>query len=369
MKFTATLFSMILLLFFFTACENTAQDLFDNFDAFDGKTVHVCRTLKIKILARTMGGCEGAFDCCNHGEWFIGFTGEKDENRVFLTNKVPGGDECVPDKIGVYKFTDIGRELCVTGTFHKEMDQGSEYTKKSPYIIADKIEFMDESPKLDDGVKVTNELVLVEEGDFIQGEKTETINLKAFYIQKYEVTVRDFQECINAGICKNSVETKMYETFENFIGCNIGSERDADNPANCMSKSGAEAYCAWKNMRLPTANEWEKAARGVDGRKYPWGETYPDCTLTVMNNSVAGCGTYSTFPVGSKPEGASPYGIMDMSGNVSELIENGMVAGGSYGDGRNADGPDRFRSYNQFSAYEPNSIYVGFRCASDTLIF
>ena len=137
MKFTATLFSMILLLFFFTACENTAQDLFDNFDAFDGKTVHVCRTLKIKILARTMGGCEGAFDCCNHGEWFIGFTGEKDENRVFLTNKVPGGDECVPDKIGVYKFTDIGRELCVTGTFHKEMDQGSEYTKKSPYIIAE----------------------------------------------------------------------------------------------------------------------------------------------------------------------------------------------------------------------------------------
>jgi len=116
--------------------------------------------------------------------------------------------------------------------------------------------------------------------------------------------------------------------------CN-GEDR-LDHPINCVDWSQAQAYCQWVGGRLPTEAEWEYAARGNDGRKYPWGNDPPSAER--LNACGAECvamakrelgldwgplypeadGWESTAPVGSFPRGASPFGVLDMAGNVGE---------------------------------------------------
>ncbi len=137
--------------------------------------------------------------------------------------------------------------------------------------------------------------------------------LDAFYIDKTEVTVRQYRRCVPSGACTAPGS-----------GGYVNSKKPGreDHPVNYTDWHQASAYCRWAKKRLPTEAEWEKAARGTDDRIYPWGNQPPSCQYAVMRifRVGRGCGRKSTWPVGSKPAGASPYGVLDMVGNVREWV-------------------------------------------------
>ena len=159
------------------------------------------------------------------------------------------------------------------------------------------------------------------------------VNLKQYRIMKYEVTVEQYEKCIDSGFCNNTSEYGFhYNLFETNFRCNIGSDRDPSQPANCVNYYGAMAFCKFIGGRLPTEAEWEKAGRGgcefyddceVETPIFPWGNDMATCDLAVIMETltgIPGCGTEGTFVVGSKPDGASPYGLFDMAGNVWEWV-------------------------------------------------
>ena len=148
------------------------------------------------------------------------------------------------------------------------------------------------------------------------------VTLSSYYIDQHEVTVADFRECVESGSCA------MPDTHEQEQYCNWGREGRDDHPVNCVDWNQANAYCRWKGRRLPTEAEWEYAARGNDGRVYPWGNAF-DCHMgnfddeqqidRAMVAGGVGCdGFLSTSPVCSFPDGNSPFGLCDMAGNVLE---------------------------------------------------
>jgi formylglycine-generating enzyme required for sulfatase activity len=139
------------------------------------------------------------------------------------------------------------------------------------------------------------------------------VTVPAFRIDKYEVTANDYKAC-------NTASPSTCTTPNATQYCNWGVSGRESDPINCVDWNQAKAYCEWAGKRLPTEAEWEKAARGTDGRKYPWGNTGLDCDHAVM--SVSPCYNSRTAVVGSKPSGISPYGAMDMIGNVWEWVED-----------------------------------------------
>ncbi len=142
------------------------------------------------------------------------------------------------------------------------------------------------------------------------------VTVPAFEIDKYEVTVDLYRDCVVAGVCTEP--SILYDK------CNWTDSRRVDHPMNCIDWYQAREYCEWAGKRLCTESEWEKASRGTDGRKYPWGNDTPTCEYCVLTegNDITSCGRYITWPVGSKAAGASPYGAHDMCGNVHEWVED-----------------------------------------------
>ncbi len=222
-----------------------------------------------------------------------------------------------------------------------------------------------------DGAK----MVWVPEGEFTMGgtvtadEKPQrTVYLDGYWMYKYEVTVAQYRK-----FCK-ATKRKMPEPPER------GVVLIASHPMVYVTWQDAADYAKWAGVTLPTEAQWEKAARGTDGRTYPWGNDW-DASKCA---SSAGTWLKSTKPIGSYPAGVSPYGCMDMAGNAWEWCADWyepnyyknapsrnpkgptttgytrVLRGGSW---RNAD-LDPFRCAYR-SNIDPSSRYrfYGFRCA------
>ena len=143
-----------------------------------------------------------------------------------------------------------------------------------------------------------------------------TVTLDAYSIDKYEVTNARYKACVDAGGCTAPGSVNSWTRSPYY-----GTSTYADYPVLNVDWFQANAFCAWAGKRLPTEAEWEKAARGSsDTRVYPWGDSAPDCTKTNYWPSPACVG--DTSRVGSYPSGASPYGVMDMAGNVDEWVQD-----------------------------------------------
>ena len=141
-------------------------------------------------------------------------------------------------------------------------------------------------------------------------EQVRRVSLSSFSIDKTEVTVRAYARCVRAGMC--SVDgLKRYQDL-----CNWSKAGRGRHPINCVDWYQAEAYCSWVGKRLPSEAEWERAAGGLKGRRYPWGSQAPTCERALFSN--VDCGDRGTAPVMNAPSGASPEGVFDMAGNVWE---------------------------------------------------
>jgi formylglycine-generating enzyme required for sulfatase activity len=163
-------------------------------------------------------------------------------------------------------------------------------------------------------------MVFVPAGDFIMGssigdsdeQPVHTVYLDAFWIDKYEVTNAQYKRCVDAGKCSMPLSTQS-ETRRTYYG-----DPSYENyPVVAVSWNDAKTFCEWVGKRLPTEAEWEKAARGTDARVYPWGNQFDKTKANVGEGSQG-----DTTAVGSYPTGASPYGVMDLAGNVWEWVQD-----------------------------------------------
>jgi len=265
------------------------------------------------------------------------------------------------------------------------------------------------------------ELVLVPAGNFLMGvtradedllysncPKCDTtsfhdapqrsIYLDAYWIDKTEVTVAQFAKFVNdTGTITTAKKQGWSWTFNPSInnltqvsgrdwlhpqGNLISIGEYGQHPVVNVSWNDANAYCAWTGRRLPSEAEWEKAARGTDGRLFPWGNNLPTTQLANVN------GLTNTLPVGSYPNGASPYGALDMTGNVWEWTSsyyqddyytampennpsgpesgtNRIVRGGSWGSFVNIELVYLSSAFRFSDSPGYSSDLLGFRCAGD----
>lgn len=219
-----------------------------------------------------------------------------------------------------------------------------------------------------------NELVFIPAGWFTMGEDDgrysnqpqHQVYLDEYYIQRTEVTRMEFNQFV--------LETG----HPIVVWPGPPSEVDALKPVVGITWKDADVYCKWLGMRLPTEAEWEKAARGDDGRKYPWGDEW---NSKLANTKERGIG--EVVAVGSYPNNASPYGVLDMTGNAIEWVADFYAPDYyQFSPESNPKGPDiildhglRGGSFDSPTEYAttyfrdsthliaPN-LRIGFRCAS-----
>jgi serine/threonine-protein kinase len=167
-----------------------------------------------------------------------------------------------------------------------------------------------------------NEMVLVPAGAFAMGPERRAVRLDAFYVDRTPVTNRAFATFVSV-----TGYRPEGQDAERFLRQRTDRPSFDDHPVVYVSWDDARAYAAWAGKRLLTEAEWEKAARGTDGRKYPWGREEPSAARANYAKIVG-----ATSPVGAHPDGASPYGVLDLAGNVWEWCED-VDDPGFYADG------------------------------------
>lgn len=193
---------------------------------------------------------------------------------------------------------------------------------------------------------IYDEMVLIPGGKFIFGKDgaKKEISLPAFMIDKYEVTNKQY--------ARFNLDHKYDSWLENL-------------PVVMVSQKDAVSHCEALDKRLPTEEEWEKAARGTDDRIYPWGNKF-DTEAAVTNETDFEGHPPQPLEVGTHEKGKSPYGVMDMSGNVWEWtasydVRYSILKGGSFFEDRDfATITSKLRSIP-----DDSKDYVGFRCAKD----
>jgi len=224
-------------------------------------------------------------------------------------------------------------------------------------------------------------MVSIPAGEFTMGSQdgdadeqpAHKVFLDTFSIDVYEVTVGQYAEFLRSGEARAPLDWNT-----------MNQSANQKRPVANVDWPDAAAYCKWTGKRLPTEAEWEKAARGTDGRIYPWGNDPP--TLLHANYGKMGSHDYGTLaPVGTTEDGKSPYGIYDMAGNVWEWVSDWydhnyyknspsqnptgpsmggfkVIRGGSWtSSSRNLRSADRYWDPPSFrSLYFP-----GFRCAKN----
>jgi formylglycine-generating enzyme required for sulfatase activity len=167
-------------------------------------------------------------------------------------------------------------------------------------------------------------IILIPEGPFNMGsdsgvddeQPVHQVNLSAYYIDQYEVTNAAYKLCVDAGACQPPLDTSSFTRAGYY-----GNSQFDNYPVIYVDWNMSKTYCEWRGARLPTESEWEKAARGMDGRTYPWGETI-DCTYANYAGDPKGACVGDTTAVGSYASGQSPYGVYDMAGNVWEWVND-----------------------------------------------
>ncbi len=162
-----------------------------------------------------------------------------------------------------------------------------------------------------------------EDGD-LDETPVHRVILSEYLIGKYEVTNAQFR-----AFCQATQHPDPPQSADGWGYANSFTDQRYDlHPVVDVSWEAARAYCKWAGLRLPTEAEWEFTAKGSDGRKYPWGNDPPDGTRANYGK-LTGKGDY-TRRVGSYPKGASPFGALDLSGNVWEWCAD-WYHGGYYG--------------------------------------
>lgn len=217
------------------------------------------------------------------------------------------------------------------------------------------------------------------------------VYLSAYWMDQVEVTNGMYNLCVQTGACRPPAQVRSDNRAEYF-----GNPEFQDYPVVLVTWFDANAYCQWAERRLPTEAEWERAARGDDKRNFPWGDELPNQYNSNSLNIVG-----DTTRVGTYAEGASPFGVLDMAGNVAEWVadryrpdyygispfENPtgpdesvvfndlrVIRGGSFQDdwmrlrlaNRNfLAGPNPFAQPTEDAYYGRSSVFIGFRCAAD----